>query len=93
MPHDGWPMLPSKLDEIISTQEAPVNSMTALDIVFSIAPAGGNLEAADFEKVEVRLKILPDDRKALDTLPERCLLEQELASAGLDELVVDFDTR
>lgn len=31
-------------------------------------------------------KALLDDRKALDTLPERCLLEQEFASAGLNEL-------
>ena len=53
--------------------------MTALDTVLSTTPAGGNLETADFEKVEARLKALLDDRKALDTLPERCLLEQEFA--------------
>ena len=49
-----------------------------------------DLETADFEKVEARLKALLDDRKALDTLPERCLLEQEFASAGLNELVADL---
>ena len=31
VPHGGWPVLPSKLDEIISTQEALVSNMTALD--------------------------------------------------------------
>ena len=93
MPHGGWPVLPSKLDEIISTQEALVSNMTALDTVLSTTPAGGNLETADFEKVEARLKALLDDRKALDTLPERCLLEQEFASAGLNELVADLNAR
>ena len=33
VPHGGWPVLPSKLDEIISTQEALVSNMTALDTV------------------------------------------------------------
>lgn len=93
VPHGGWPVLPSKLDEIISTQEALVSNMTALDTVLSTTPAGGNLETADFEKVEARLKALLDDRKALDTLPERCLLEQEFASAGLNELVADLNAR
>ena len=46
-PHGGWPVLPSKLDEIISTQEALVSNMTALDTVLSTTPAGGNLETAD----------------------------------------------
>lgn len=43
--------------------------------------------------MEARLKALLDDRKALDTLPERCLLEQEFASAGLNELVADLNAR
>ena len=50
VPHGGWPVLPSKLDEIISTQEALVSNMTALDTVLSTTPAGGNLETADFER-------------------------------------------
>ena len=93
VPHGGWPGAAQQARRVISTQEALVSNMTALDTVLSTTPAGGNLETADFEKVEARLKALLDDRKALDTLPERCLLEQEFASAGLNELVADLNAR
>jgi hypothetical protein len=93
VPHGGWPVLPNKLDEIISTQDALISNMTALDAILATTPAGGNLETADFTKVEERLKALLDDRKALDTLPERYRLEQEFASVGLSELVNDLATR
>lgn len=69
VPHGGWPVLPSKLDEIISTQEALVSNMTALDTVLSTTPAGGNLETAISRRWKHALKALLDDRKALDTLP------------------------
>lgn len=93
VPHGGWPVLPTKLDEIIATQESLMTNMTALDAVLATTPSGGNLETDDFTKVEARLKALLDDRKALDTLPERCSLEQEFASAGLNELVEDLTAR
>ncbi|PJM79496.1 helicase [Bifidobacterium scaligerum] len=93
VPHGGWPVLPVKLDEIIATQEALVSNMTALNAVLTTTPGGGNLESEDFNVVEARLKSLLDDRKALDTLPERCRLEQEFAAAGLNELVDDLRTR
>ncbi|MBW3090845.1 helicase [Bifidobacterium miconisargentati] len=93
VPHGGWPVLPTKLDEIISTQEALMTNMTALDAVLATTPSGGNLETDDFTKVEARLKTLLDDRKALDTLPERCCLEQDFAAAGLNELVADLTAR
>lgn len=93
VPHGGWPVLPTKLDDIITTLDAMVSNMTALDTVLATTPTGGNLGTTDFNTVEVRLKALLDDRKALDTLPERCRLEQEFASAGLNELVDDLRTR
>ena len=93
VPHGGWPVLPSKLDDIIATQEALVSNMTALDTVLATTPSGGNLQTTDFNKVEERLKALLDDRKALDTLPERCRLEQEFAGVGLTELIEDLANR
>ena len=91
--HGGWPVLPTKLDDIITTLDAMVSDMTALDTVLATTPAGGNLGSTDFNTVEVRLKALLDDRKALDTLPERCRLEHEFAGVGLNELVEDLHTR
>ena len=93
VPHGGWPVLPNKLDDIISTQDSLTSNMTALNTVLSTTPAGGNLDTTDFIKVEERLKALLDDHKALDTLPERCGLEQEFDSVGLGELVDDFTAR
>ncbi|MBT1160556.1 helicase [Bifidobacterium sp. SO1] len=93
VPHGGWPVLPPKLDAIIETQEALSAGMTALDTVLATTPAGGNIDAVDFNDVETRLKALYDDRHALDTLPERCCLEQEFQSVGLTELVDDLHNR
>lgn len=93
VPHGGWPVLPSRLDDIIDTQEALSSGMTALDAVLATTPAGGNLETTDLNDVEERLKALFDDRRALDTLPERYCLEQEFHRVGLDALVDDLHTR
>lgn len=93
VPHGGWPVLPTKLDDIITTLDGLLGNMTSLDTVLATTPIGGNLETADFNTVEERLKSLLDDRKALDTLPERCRLEQELAAVGLTELVNDLTIR
>ncbi len=67
--------------------------MTALDTVLATTPEGGDLQTADFNVVEERLKALFDDRKALDTLPERCSLERELDAAGFGELIADLHDR
>lgn len=93
VPHGGWPVLPTKLDDIITTLDGLLGNMTSLDTVLATTPTGGNLETVDFNTVEARLKALLDDRKALDTLPERCRLEQDLAAAGLTELVNDLTIR
>ncbi|NMM94619.1 helicase [Bifidobacterium oedipodis] len=93
VPHGGWPVLPNKLDDIISTQDELGSNLMALDAILSTTPAGGNLETSDLNKVEERLKALLDDRKALDTLPERCLLEQDFNGCGLGELVEDLTNR
>ena len=93
VPRGGWPVLPPKLDDIIVTQEQLASHMTALDAVLASTPAGGNIDADDFNDVEARLKALFDDRRALDTLPERYGLEQEFRAAGLDDLVADLHER
>lgn len=93
VPHGGWPVLPAKLDAIIETQEELAAGLTALDTVLATTPAGGNIDAVDFNDVETRLKALYDDRRALDTLPERCCLEREFQSVGLTELVDDLHNR
>ena len=93
VPHGGWPVLPPKLDDIIATQEELARDLTALDAVLATTVQGGNLESLDFVKVEERLKALFDDHLALDTLPERCRLEQEFQTVGLMELVDDLHTR
>lgn len=93
VPHGGWPVLPPKLDDIVATQDELMGNMTALDAVLSTTPAGGDLQAIDFNEVEARLKALYEDRKALDTLPERATLERELDQAGLGALVNDLHAR
>ncbi|MEE1296088.1 MAG: helicase [Bifidobacterium sp.] len=93
VPHGGWPVLPPKLDDIITTQDELMSNMTALDAVLATTPAGGDLQETDFNTVEERLKKLYDDRKALDALPERCSLERELSAAGLTPLVDDLRVR
>lgn len=93
VPHGGWPVLPPKLDDIITTQDELVSNMTALDTVLATTPDGGDLQTTDFNDVEERLKALFDDRKALDTLPERATLERELDAAGLSALVDDLHQR
>lgn len=93
VPHGGWPVLPPKLDTIIDTQDAMIQDMTALDTVLVSTPSGGDLEIMDFNKVEERLKSLFDDHLALETLPERCSLEEEFKSVGLDDLIQDLRTR
>lgn len=93
VPHGGWPVLPAKLDEIITCSDALAANLTALDAVLSTTPSGGDLESTDFTLLEARLKTLHDDRHALDTLPGRCALEAEFKDAGLSELVTDLRSR
>lgn len=93
VPHGGWPVLPTKLDDIIETQENLNRDMTALNAVLATIPQGGNLETVDFNQVEERLKALYDDKQALDNLPERARLERDFHSVGLDELVEDLNNR
>lgn len=93
VPHGGWPVLPPKLDQMITAQETMSRDMTALDTVLNTTPKGGELESRDFNEVESRLKALYDDHKSLDDLPERCRLEQEFQAAGLNDLVADFSNR
>ncbi|EFA22825.1 hypothetical protein [Bifidobacterium gallicum] len=93
VPHGGWPVLPPHLDEIITTQSDLASNITALDMVLSTTPDGGDLESRDFNAVEARLKALYDDKIALDTLPERSVVERELTQAGLSDLVDDLRHR
>ncbi|WP_274619213.1 helicase [Bifidobacterium amazonense] len=93
VPRGGWPVLPGRLDDIIDTQDALASGITALNTVLATTPGGGSLETADFNDVEERLKALYEDRRALDTLPERYCLEQEFRTAGLTELVDDLRNR
>jgi flagellar biosynthesis/type III secretory pathway chaperone len=93
VPHGGWPVLPSKLDAILETQESLMDSITSLDTVLATTPQGANLEALDFNTLEQRLRALYEDHLSLDTLPERCALEQEFDRVGLGELVEDLRER
>lgn len=93
VPHGGWPVLPPKLDDIIETQDSLNSNITALDAVLATTPEGGDLQTTDFNTVEERLKALYDDKKALDTLPERAILEREFNEAGLSDLVDDLRNR
>lgn len=93
VPHGGWPVLPPKLDDIVNTQDELMSNITSLDTVLATTPEGGDLESADFNTVEERLKKLFDDRKALDTLPERSTLERELDQAGFGEFIADLRDR
>lgn len=93
VPHGGWPVLPPKLDDIVQTQHDLTDAITALDTVLATTPSGANLQTDDLAEVETRLKALFDDKKALDTLPERATLERDFRQAGLSELVQDLRNR
>lgn len=93
VPHGGWPVLPEKLDRMVEVQEALADDLTALNAALSSTPSGGDLGTVDFNQLEARLKALYDDKAALETLPERCRLENEFHAAGLDELIADLSTR
>jgi len=93
VPAGGWPVLPAKLDRIIDVQDMLDQDLTALDVVLSTTPAGGNLETTALNEVENRLKALFNDHAALDTLPERAGLEREFASVGLGDLIADLRNR
>lgn len=93
VPHGGWPVLPPKLDEIVSTQEVLARHLVALDAVLATTRQGADLENIEFAQLEARLQALHDDRVSLDTLPGRCNLEREFSKAGLIDLVNDLRRR
>lgn len=93
VPHGGWPVLPHKLDEIVSTQELLDRNLVALDAVLSTTRLGADLENVEFTKLDERLQALHDDRASLDTLPGRCVIERDLRGVGLEDLVCDLRRR
>ncbi|TCD53720.1 helicase [Alloscardovia theropitheci] len=93
VPRGGWPVLPPRLDEIIETQENLERDVTALSAVLEHTTMGGDLDNTAFEILEKNLRALYNDRKALETLPERASLEIEFSNAGLDELIADLRAR
>lgn len=93
VPHGGWPVLPPKLDEIVSTQELLDRNLVALDAVLSTTRLGADLENVEFTKLDERLQALHDDRTSLDTLPGRCVIERDLRGVGLEDLVCDLRRR
>lgn len=93
VPHGGWPVLPPKLDEIVSTQELLDRNLVALNAVLSTTRLGADLENIEFTKLDERLQALHDSRESLDTLPGRCVIERELRSVGLEDLVCDLRRR
>lgn len=93
VPHGGWPVLPPKLDEIVSTQELLDRNLVSLDAVLSTTRLGADLENVEFTKLDERLQALHDDRASLDTLPGRCVIERDLRGVGLEDLVCDLRRR
>lgn len=93
VPHGGWPVLPPKLDEIVSTQEVLSRNLIALDTALATTRQGADLENIEFAQLESRLQALHDDRASLDTLPGRSKLEREFSNAGLADLVNDLRHR
>lgn len=93
VPHGGWPVLPPKLDEIVSTQELLDRNLVALDAVLSTTRLGADLENVEFTKLDERLQALHDNRASLDTLPGRCVIERDLRGVGLEDLVCDLRRR
>lgn len=93
VPHGGWPVLPPKLDEIVSTQELLDRNLVAFDAVLSTTRLGADLENVEFTKLDERLQALHDDRASLDTLPGRCVIERDLRGVGLEDLVCDLRRR
>ncbi|MDO4913242.1 MAG: helicase [Bifidobacteriaceae bacterium] len=93
VPHGGWPVLPPKLDSIIDSQESLMSAITALNVVLASTPEGGNLENVNFNDLEARLRALYEDHMSLESLPERCQLEQDFNRVGLNDLVNDLRQR
>ncbi|MDD6461478.1 MAG: helicase [Bifidobacteriaceae bacterium] len=93
VPHGQWPVLPNKLDDIISMDESLSADLTAMNSVLAPTPQGAGLESMDFQQLEDRLRALYDDHAALDTLPERSCIERDIDKAGLGALCADLRTR
>ncbi|MFT8592396.1 MAG: helicase [Bifidobacterium sp.] len=93
VPHGGWPVLPSRLDQIVETQDSLSNDLTALNTVLATTPQGAELESVTLNNLEERLKALFNDHLALETLPERFRLEEDFDKVGLGGLVHDLHAR
>lgn len=93
VPHGGWPVLPSQLDEICNTQDLLERNLVALETVLATTREGADLANIEFATLDTRLQALYDDHAALDTLPGRCALERAFAKAGLSDLINDLRRR
>ncbi|MFT8358170.1 helicase [Bifidobacterium aquikefiri] len=93
VPHGGWPVLPPRLDQIMETQDSLSNDLTALNTVLATTPQGAEFESVTLNDLEERLKALFNDHLALETLPERCRLEEDFDKVGLGELIRDLHSR
>ncbi|MFT8705347.1 helicase [Bifidobacterium aquikefiricola] len=93
VPHGGWPVLPPRLDQIMETQDSLSTDLTALNTVLATTPQGAELESVTLNSLEERLKALFSDHLALETLPERCRLEEDFDKVGLGDLVRDLHSR
>lgn len=93
VPHGQWPVLPNKLDDIISVDESLSADLTAMNSVLATTPQGSGLESVGFQQLEDRLRALYDDHSALDTLPERSCLERDIDKVGLGDLSADLRVR
>ena len=93
VPHGGWPVLPGKLDDIVTQADELASGLTSLGSVLGTTMAGGDLGGLSFVDLEDRLKSLHADQHALDTLPGRWVLEREFSQAGMSALVSDFRER
>ncbi|WP_434614672.1 AAA family ATPase [Arthrobacter sp. A5] len=87
------PAVPSGLADLRTAHTEIGNDLQALSAAVERTAAGGELDRTAFDELIGRLRRLVDEKKTLETLPERTLLLESMREHGLGELLDDLADR
>lgn len=92
-PAGGWPRIPEGLAAVEREDEQLTEDLRALDLVLEGTAAGAGLAGLTWAELAQRLERLRADDAALQTLPERTALLENLSRQGLGALLEDLTDR
>ncbi len=87
------PSVPGGLTELHARYRAIEERLEELTAILRPTEKHPDLAALDLDELEALLRDLAADRPALETLPERTLLLDEMREQGLGELIADLASR